>query len=294
MSRSPGTISRELDRNLVPIDQGVYRPHRAQKRAEERWYLVGRRPRMRCTWVRWYVSRQIVRGWSPKLIAGRIALLRPNLAVSHETIYQWIYLKARHLIRYLPRRHRTRKRRGYTRKHGKTLISYRIPIARRPRVANERRRLGDWEADTIVTRQGKEALQIVVDRKSRYTVLNRLPRKTAKAMRAMLKCSLGRLPRAVLHTITYDNGLENMEHQNVNVFLGTRSYFCTPYTSQERGTVENTAGLVRRFFPKKTDFGTLNRRNVKHVERWLNHRPRVILKFQTPAEIFRSGVALEP
>ena len=114
----------------------------------------------------------------------------------------------------------------------------------------------------MVSRQGKAALQIVVDRKSRYTVLNRLPARTAKAMRAALNRSLVRLPRAVRHTITYDNGLENAGHQRVNKLLGTRSYFCTPYTSQERGTVENTAGLVRRFFPKKTEFGTLELKKV--------------------------------
>ena len=262
LHRDPGTISRELARNCPPIDRGIYRPHRAQARADECWHSVGRRRRMRRAWVRWYVARQVVRGWSPELIAGRLARLRPAWAVSHEAIYQWIYADAQQLIWRLPRRHRKRQRRGYTRKNGKSHIPGRVPIGRRPRVANARRRLGDWEADTMVSRQGKAALQIVVDRKSRYTVLNRLPARTAKAMRAALNRSLVRLPRAVRHTITYDNGLENAGHQRVNKLLGTRSYFCTPYTSQERGTVENTAGLVRRFFPKKTEFGTLELKKV--------------------------------
>ena len=294
LGRDPGTISRELTRNAPPIRTGYYLPHKAQARAEARWGRVGHRPRLRSPWARWYVARQLVRGWSPELIAGRLARLRPTQVVSHETIYAWLYAEARHLIPYLLRHHRRRKRRGYSRRHTKAHIPSRVPITARPAAANGRRRLGDWEADTMVTRQGRAALQLAVDRKSRYAVLNRLPRRTAAAMRAALNRSLTRFPQAVRRTITYDNGSENVEHEWVNAVLGTRSYFCTPYTSQEKGTVENTAGLVRRFFPKGTNFDTLQRKDVKAVERWLNHRPRAILKFHTPAEVFRSGVALEP
>jgi IS30 family transposase len=294
LRRDPGTISRELRRNAAPIYHGAYLPHRAQARAAARWQRVGHRPRLRTAWARWYVARQLARGWSPELIAGRLARLRPRDRVSHETIYAWIYAEARDLIGYLPRRHRLRRRRGYSRKHTKSHIAGRIPIEQRPAVANARRRIGDWEADTMTSRRSKAALQLAVDRKSRFTRLNRLPRKTASAMRATLNRSLAQLPRHARWTVTYDNGKENVEHQRVNTCLQTRSYFCTPYTSQERGTVENTAGLIRRFFPKGTDFARIPRAHVKAVERWLNHRPRVILNFQTPAEVFRSGVALEP
>lgn len=255
--------------------------------------MTGRPHAIRSRWAKWYIRRQLRRHWSPELIAGRMTLLRPNEAVSHETIYRWIYREARVLADLLPRHRQKRRHRGSAHGHGRTLIPCRVSIARRPGVANDRRRLGDWEADTMVKWRGKAALQIVVDRKSRYTILNSLRGRTAKEMRATLSRSLGHLPRGVRHTITYDNGHENVEHQRVNASLGTRSYFCTPYTSQERGTVENTAGLVRRFFPKGTDFGTLNRRQIKCVERWLNHRPRVILGFRTPAELFRPGVALQ-
>jgi IS30 family transposase len=218
--------------------------------------------------------------------------LRPERAFSHEAIYQWIYAEARHMIPCLARSYRIRQRRGYSRKIPKHFIQQRISISERPASANERREIGHWEVDTMITRQGKAALQVAVDRKSRYTVLNKLAGKTGVAMRMGLNRSLARWPQAVRRTITYDNGRENVEHLLVNATLGTRSYFCTPYTSQERGTVENTAGLVRRFFPKKTCFATIPRRRVKAVERWLNHRPRRILNFRTPAEVFRSCVAL--
>jgi len=110
----------------------------------------------------------------------------------------------------------------------------------------------------------------------------------------MLTRALVQLPCHARRTLTYDNGSENAAHAAVDAVLGTRAYFCTPYTSQERGTVENTAGLVRRFFPKRTNFTTLRDSDVKAVERWLNHRPRRILNFQTPAEVFRASVALRP
>ncbi len=292
LGRSPATLSRELRRNAPPLHTGYYLPHKAQARAEARWRAAVRRPRLRDPWVRHYVTRQLRRGWSPELIAGRLRRLRPPQAISHEAIYQWVYAEARELIPCLVRHHRRRKRRGYSRRHTKPHIPSRIPITERPAAANTRRQLGHWEADTMTTRQGVAALQLAVDRKSRYAILNRLSRRTAAAMRIGLNRSLARLPRQVRHTITYDNGAENVEHERVNAVLGTRSYFCTPYTSQERGTVENTAGLVRRFFPKGTNFVTLQRQDVKAVQRWLNHRPRRVLHFQTPVEVFRSGVAL--
>lgn len=292
LKRCPGTISRELKRNAAPVYRGAYLAHRAHTRAGLRSRRAVCHGRLRDPWVRWYVTRQLRARWSPELIAGRLARLRPDQAVSHETIYAWVYRDARQLIKTLPRAHRRRRRRGYSRKHKTAHIADRIPITARPSVADARRRIGDWEADTMITRQGPAVLQVVVDRKSRYTLLNRLPRRTARAMRMTLARALGQLPRQARHTVTYDNGSENAEHARVNAVLGTRSFFCTPYTSQERGTVENTAGLVRRFFPKRTNFATLRRTDVKAVERWLNHRPRRVLNFQTPAEVFRASVAL--
>jgi len=292
LHRPPSTISRELHRNAAAVYRGAYGAHRAHMRAQARARRAVCHPRLRDAWVRGYVTRQLRRGWSPELIAGRVTRMRPRQAVSHETIYAWIYHDARALISYLPRAHRRRKRRGYSRRHRKPHIPARIEIAARPAAANARRRLGDWEADTIITRHGVAALQIVVDRKSRYTLLNRLPRRTAHAMRCTLTRALSQLPPQRRRTITFDNGSENVEHRSANAVLGTRSFFCTPYTSQERGTVENTAGLVRRFFPKRTNFSKLRRADVKAVQRWLNHRPRRVLNFQTPAEVFRRGVAL--
>jgi IS30 family transposase len=294
LGRHPATIGRELKRNAPPINRGYYLSHKAQGRAEARWQAAVRRPRIRDPWVRRYVVCQLRRGWSPELIAGRLKRLRPERAFSHEAIYQWIYADARELIRCLAWRHRKRLKRGYARKGQKVHIPGRVAISARPAAADRRREVGHWEADTIQIHRRRETLQLVVDRKSRYAILNPLGPKTAKGMRISLNRSLSQLPRKARRTITYDNGMENSEHQRVNAVLGVRSYFCTPYTSQERGTVENTAGLVRRFFPKRHPPAVVRRETVKAVERWLNHRPRCVLDFRTPAEVFRSGVALKP
>ena len=252
-----------------------------------------RRPRLKSQRVRGYVGRMLKRGWSPELIAGRMTLLGWPERVSHEAIYQWVHADARQFIPCLPRRHRERFKRGYSRKHNKSHITSRVSITERSKAVARRRQFGHWEADTIISRLSRPVLQVVVERRARYTRLNKLPNREAPTMRKTLNRALCKLPDAMLKSITYDNGVENVEHQLVNETLGTKSYFCHPYTSQEKGTVENTAGLVRRHWPKKTDFAKLSQSEVKTVERWLNSRPRKCLGFQTPAEVFAQGVALQ-
>jgi len=221
-------------------------------------------------------------------------ILRPHEHVSHETIYQWIYTEARHHIRHLARAHRRRLRRGYSRKHTKAHIPGRIPLDRRPQAVAARRQIGHWETDTVVSRQSVAALQVVVERVTRYTKMKKLSRRSDPQMRIGLTRTLSRYPRPVRRTITYDNGSENTEHQQVNAVLGTRSYFCAPFHSWEKATAENTIGLVRRWLPKKTNFATVSVGTVKAIERWLNNRPRKCLDYKTPAEVFRASVALTP
>lgn len=145
----------------------------------------------------------------------------------------------------------------------------------------------------MISRSSSEAIQVVTERKSRLTKLNKLKRKVAREMSSSLNRKLSRIPQNMLRTITYDNGPENHEHTRTNRVLGTRSYFCEPYHSYERGTVENTIGLIRRFLPKKTDFSKISKNEIRSIERWLNNRPRKCLGFKTPAEVFKSaGVAL--
>jgi transposase, IS30 family len=292
IGRNVGTVSREFKRNAPPVRAGYYLAHKAHRRALVRKQTATKRKRLKEPRVRAYVARQLKRGWSPELIAGRLKALDWAKTVSHEAIYQWVYEDARHLIPCLVRKNRKRQKRGYSRKHAQTHIPARVSITKRPAGAQNRSRFGHWEADTMVSRQSRPVLQVVVERKARYTFLNKMPNREAASMRKTLNKAMCKLPIWMRESLTYDNGTENTEHQLTNAVLGTKSFFCAPYTSQEKGTVENTNGLIRRFFPKRFDFATLERREVKAVERWLNNRPRKVLGFLTPAEVFREGVAL--
>jgi len=292
LDRDVSTLSRELKRNAPPVHAGYYLAHKADGRAAARREAASHHKRLGDDDVRAYVLKHLKKGWSPELIAGRLKSLGWAKTVSHEAIYQWVYSDAPELIPYLVRKNRKRQKRGYSRKHAQSHIPARVPIAQRPAGAQNRSRLGHWEADTMVSRQSRPVLQVSVDRKARYTVMNKLPNRLASTMRKTLNKSMCKMPRSKLKSFTYDNGTENVEHELTNAVLGTKSYFCAPYTSQEKGTVENTNGLIRRFFPKRFDFATLQRKDVKAVERWLNNRPRKCLGYSTPAEVFWRGVAL--
>lgn len=287
VGRNPGTISRELRRNAPPIHRAYYLPHRAHARYVERNRTRAQRLRCKGLRVRRYVRDRIHAGWSPELTAGRWSILHPEQPISHEAIYQWIYTDERALIPFLVRAHKKRLRRGYSRKHQKTHIPSRISIEERPKEAMERTVAGHWEADTAVSRKSKAALQVAAERKTRLTKLSRLKRKGAHEMRVSLTRRLSRCPKRLRKTITYDNGSENTDHEQTNAVLGTRSYFCTPYHSWEKGTVENTIGLVRRSLPKKTDFAMISDKDLRKIEYWLNHRPRKCLNYRTPAEAYK-------
>lgn len=292
LGRNPSTLSRELRRNGTPLRPRRYRPHKAQARYEARNRKRAMRPRMKSERIRHYARSLLTKGWSPEQISGIMVKECHGEKVCYETIYKWIYAVARHLIPFLPRGHQVRHPRRWTMRSRKTRIPGRIHVSMRPKVANERRRFGDWEVDTVGRRLGAPALQLAVERKTRYVVVNWLKIRTARNMDMALSRSLIRFPKGMRRTITYDNGGENANHLLTNAKLGTKSFFCTPYTAQERGTVENTGGLIRRIFPKKTDFSTVTRREVKKAQALLNHRPRKILGYRTPAEAFQTGVAL--
>ena len=238
--------------------------------------------------IRTYVEEHLRQGWSPELIAGRLSLQDPGLSISHEAIYQWIYLEARHLILALVRAHRQRKHRGYSRKHKKSHIPARISIRERPAAVLKRLDIGHWETDTLGCRKSYQAAQVTVERKTRYTKLAKLKTKTARAMSVALTRRLRRYPTSLRRSITYDNGPENAEHMRTNEILGTCSYFCEPFHSYERGTVENTIGLVRRLLPKKTNLANISQNHLNKIESWLNNRPRKCLGFKTPAEVFKA------
>ena len=295
IGRDKSTISRELRRNGSGI-YDVYLAHMAHTRAKDRKQESGQRPRLKNKRIKRYVIRKLKQGWSPEQISGKLKELYPDLRVSHEAIYQFIYdkrtLKTMNLKIYLPRANRQRRPRGHSRKHKDLHIPRRVSIDQRPKHIDKREQIGHWESDTVISRVSKASLVVILERKTRYTKLAKVKAKHARPVSSAINRRLGRLPQYARKTITYDNGSENVEHERINKILGTKSYFCNPYHSWEKGSVENTIGLVRRFLPKKTDIAKITKEQVKQIENRLNHRPRKCLKFKTPYEVFTSNVAL--
>lgn len=288
LGRNKSTISRELQRNGSPVNTGYYLSHKAHERSIERRSKSRQIARLKSAEIKEYVSSKLVIYWSPELIAGRLQVEHPGLKISHEAIYQWIYNDAKEYIPYLVRKHRNRWKKGRSRKHQKVHIPCRVGIDKRPGHIDKRLQAGHWEADTAVSRQSKASLHIMTERKTRLSMIDKIERKGAKEVRTTIIRRLSRKPKSMKRTITYDNGTENVCHAMINNHVGTKSYFCNPYRSWEKGTVENTIGIVRWFLPKKTNFANVSVEQIKYIENWLNNRPRKCLDFMTPNEAYKS------
>jgi IS30 family transposase len=295
LGRNKSTIYRELKRNKSST-YNVYLSHRAHERAVKRKTKAAQRPRLKNKVIMNYVITKLRLGWTPEQIAGRIPQELPKQTISYEAIYQFIYDKETlsniDLRPYLPRRHRKRLPRGHSRKHRKLHIPQRISIKERPVHINERLEFGHWEVDTVISRQSTSSLAVALERVSRRVHIAKLPAKSARNLRISLNRRLGSHPTHLRKSITYDNGSENVEHGLVNKTLGTQSYFCEPYRSWEKGSVEHAISLIRRFLPKKTNFAIITKEQVKQIEKLLNNRPRKCLGYKTPNEIFNQAVAL--
>ena len=270
--------------SLTALEKAREMEHRSKlKRSEPR-----AKERLKCLEIRHYVEGKLKFGWSPELIAGRLPLDRPGLSTNYESIYQWIYNERRDLIQYLPERGKEKKRkRGSKRKQRqKQPAEPKESIELRPGIVDSRERFGDWEGDTLVSRQSTDALLNLVERSSRYINLEKLSDCSAKSGSEAMIRVLSNVPPKLRHTITLDNGPENSAHQEVDEAVGTQSYFCHPYCASERGTVENRNGFIRRFLPKKTDFSTLSSEQIKQIQDIHNHRPMKCLEFKTPHEVY--------
>lgn len=295
LRRNKSTISRELRRNGSP-KRRLYRPCWAQVRSDERRRKASRRPRIRNEKIRAYVREKLALGWSPEIIAGRLALEHPSLHVSHEAIYQYLYDRRtkdrKELIQLLRRAHLRRLRKGIGRKVRKTKIPNRIPIEARPKAVDSRRYYGHWEGDTMESQKSPPVLNSLTERKSRVLFLTKLERKVAAETKRALVERLGGLPAELRKTITLDNGTENTLHEEITAEIGAKCYFAKPYASWQRGTNEQTNGMVRWYLPKGTDFRNISEEEIAAVEARINNRPRKCLKYRTPLEVFTQVVAL--
>jgi IS30 family transposase len=237
------------------------------------------------------VVKKISKGWSPEQISGRIVLDNEDWSINHESIYQFLYSERSDLIKHLRQGRKRRLKKGQAKNKRCVRVPDRTMIDERPAYINERKVYGHWEADTMISRKSKPCVMGVLERKSGYCILEKLSGKTAPEMHRGLVERLSSLPGKLVKTITYDNGTENVLHKETNEELRTDSYFCNPYHSWEKGSVENLFGLVRQYLLKGSDLDKISKYGLKAIQNQLNNRPRKRLGYKTPAEVFCNLVA---
>lgn len=276
------TISREIKRN-----QGHkgYRPVQAHEKAMVRRYAAAKRIKMTPAMIE-LINHYICRDFSPEQVSG--SLDREHaLSISHETIYKHIWSDKRSggtLYKHLRRSNRKHRKR-YGTKQSRGRIKGRVSIDLRPAVVDAKSRIGDWEIDTITGKNSKGYLVTVVERKSKLTLITRVPdRQSDEMAKAIIK--LLRPYKDSVLTITADNGKEFTRHKKISKSLKADVYFAHPYHAWERGLNENTNGLLRQYFPKKLDFCTIDDKSIQHAMERLNNRPRKTLGYATPNEVF--------
>jgi len=292
LNRSHSTISRELKRNKR--FSGCYCDRAAQGFAEDRKAKPRHTRRASNQKLKHYVLQKLKIGWSPEIISNRLRRDYPyskkKMCISPETIYQWVFKDAEHggtLYTHLVRSHKKRrKQRRYGSLRGH--IPGRIDIGRRPTVVADRARYGDWEGDTMVGYKHQGRLVTHVERKSRYLLAGKASDGTAAIFNRVTLSLFESIPQKYRKTMTLDNGSENAQFKDLRDKLSFSVYFAKPYASWERGANENTNGLIRRYFPKGTNFLKVTEAELAKVVDLLNHRPRKCLKYRTAFEVFNS------
>jgi len=280
LNRHKSTISREIHRNT-----GLrgYRPRQALRLTEERRQAKVRSCLPRSLWRQ--VERLLREDWSPEQISLWLNA-EYRVAISHEWIYQYILQDKAYggdLYRHLRCQKKRRKRYGNYNHRGQLID--RISIDERPVIVESRSRIGDWELDTIIGKNHKQAIVSLTERKTRYTLIQKVKRKTAESVADAIIKLLTPFTDRVL-TMTSDNGKEFAEHKKIASKLNATFYFAHPYVSWERGLNENTNGLIRQYFLKGSDFTNITQKEINRAMNKLNNRPRKCLSIKTPNQVF--------
>jgi len=293
LERSPSTISRELRRNR-PAPGGEYRATLAQSKAEQR----ARRPKTSKlagnARLQAQVQQMLEQRMSPEQISGRLPRLFPDdedMRISTEVIYASLYVQGRGALRReLTKCLRTgramrRPRRRVDRRTQRPRIPDKVMIADRPAEVEDRAVPGDWEGDLITGTENKSAIGTLVERKTRFTLLLHLPNgHGADAVQTAIVAAMADLPAQLRRSLTWDQGIELANHAQISIATDLAIYFCDPHSPWQRGTNENTNGLLRQYFPKGTDLNRYTAADVAAVQDEFNARPRKVLGFYTPAE----------
>lgn len=285
LGRAKSSIVREINRNKDEF--GDYVPNIAQLKTIERNKLKYQSFKKITSKVKEYIAEKLKIKWSPEQISGRMK--RERIAkISTKQIYRYIAedkLDGGNLYKLLSHQGKKYKYSG----NKKSIIQNRVDISLRPKIVEKKSRIGDWEGDTVVGKQGgsKKCIATLADRKSKFTIILPLKDKTALGFRNTIESYFmnSTLP---FKTITFDNGTEFARHQEIANTLGCSIYFARPYRSSDRGLNEHTNGLIRKFCPKKTDFAYVTDADLLNIQNLLNDRPRKSLGFLTPNEVMNS------
>ena len=293
------TISRELKRNIPKRGRtaGLYIGEHAQHKTDKRHSDKTKRVLLTDSLKKRIAGLMIYEKWSPELIAERLTKESEN-CVSHETIYKWIWT-AKHsnhrdhseykdLHKHL--RHNGRRQKRKNVKDNRGAITGRVGIEDRPDVVSDRSRIGDIEVDLMMGKEHKSALLVMTDRTTLITMIEKLSSKNADEVYEKMKTRLTNFSTSWVKTITFDNGKEFAYHHKIAEDLDVKTYFTRPYTSQDKGTVENRIGVIRRFFPKKTDLRKVTDKRIKEVERLLNYRPVRKFNYNNPIEVLNNMI----
>ena len=291
LNRSRSTITREVNK-WVQSDKDIYAAELAHWYAKDDY--LNKRNTDKISMhkkLRFFVFKGLLSQWTPEQSAGKIKLEYPNdpiMSISHESIYRYIYTQPqarlnKKLINLLVRK-KTRRRPPKKRRGTGSKITNQISIDRRPKHINLRNEVGHWEGDLMIGKNQKSAIGTIVERKSRYTLIVKLKARNSKEVAKMFSKILNKLNPILKKSMTYDNGIEMARHKEITNKTGMKIYFAHPYSSWERGTNENTNGLIRRYLPKGTDFNLISKKQLMIIQEKLNNRPRKIIGFKTPKE----------
>jgi transposase, IS30 family len=284
LGRHHSDIDDEYKRNM---DQGFlpYNARRAQMRSEAKAKITNKRKLDKNLKLKEFVIEKLTEDWSPEQIVGRLKELPPkglkDCDISVETIYQFVYSSFERgadgkLLYHHLRKAKPQRIRRYARKQGKIKIPNRISIHERPKLVG----YGHWETDTIFARRS-QPVSVQYEKKSQLVRLHKLEGQSSAENREAIQDSLELLPAALKQTMTFDNGSENYEHNQ----LGLKTFFCDPYRAYQKGGVENMNGLLRQYIPRKSDLTKFTNRQIRQIQERLNNRPRKNLKYKTPNEI---------
>lgn len=287
LDRAPSTIRREIKRNICEKD---YRPSQAHRQAQQRRCERPLQRKLDCPDLQDEVRKGMSRNWSPETIAGRLKERSPKntkLHIGYQTIYRWIWSSPQRISQlkcYL--RHGRYRKRGLGKR---CVLKNRISISERPPSVNDRSRLGDWEGDTIVGKNHSGFIMTMVERTTGFLIARRMRDKRASTLNRAAVSGFASIPDSALHTLTLDNGTEFAKHELLSGQLGISIYFADPYSSWQRGTNENTNGLLRQYIPKGTDILTVSPTTLAFYVDQINNRPRKRLGFKTPNEAFQKS-----